>query len=162
MKYLDSNLINKKFNRWTILEFTHKYNRTYYICKCECGNIKDIKPSHLFKGLSKSCGCLLKDTPNHRKGCISEQLLPDNLGAKKRLHTRYKSDAKRRNVAFDISIDDFIKIAISNCEYCGKSADKLNKVSGSRSQFYYTGVDRKNNYIDMFRYYNYDDIYRYY
>jgi 5-methylcytosine-specific restriction endonuclease McrA len=34
-------------------EFVHKY-----LCKCECGNYKWVRPSHLTSGFVKSCGCL--------------------------------------------------------------------------------------------------------
>ena len=33
-------------------------HKAYWICKCDCGNIKSIKGESLRRGLTKSCGCL--------------------------------------------------------------------------------------------------------
>lgn len=37
-----------------------KKRRIYWICKCECGNIKSICSQSLIKQLTKSCGCIQK------------------------------------------------------------------------------------------------------
>lgn len=36
--------------------------RSYYLCQCECGNIKWIRSDSLKNGDTKSCGCLAKAT----------------------------------------------------------------------------------------------------
>lgn len=33
-------------------------HRAYWVCKCDCGNIKSIEGYHLRSGATKSCGCL--------------------------------------------------------------------------------------------------------
>ena len=35
-----------------------KSGKTYWTCKCDCGEIKDIQTGHLTGGITKSCGCL--------------------------------------------------------------------------------------------------------
>ncbi len=37
-------------------------NRTYWLCKCDCGEFKEIGAYSLKYGRSKSCGCLQKET----------------------------------------------------------------------------------------------------
>src|SRR6185437_14261939 len=32
-----------------------------YPCRCDCGETKDVRSSHLVAGLVKSCGCLNRD-----------------------------------------------------------------------------------------------------
>ena len=56
-------LSNQKFGRWTVLyESPIKKNRnTYWHCKCECGNEKDVRGADLRNGASQSCGCLQKE-----------------------------------------------------------------------------------------------------
>jgi hypothetical protein len=51
-------LTGKKFGFLTVLDFGDKKNgcRTWK-CKCQCGNIKDIRERHLKIGKSKSCNC---------------------------------------------------------------------------------------------------------
>lgn len=51
------NLIGKKFNMLTVLS---KDKPGYYLCKCDCGNIKSIKTYNFTSGVTKSCGCYHK------------------------------------------------------------------------------------------------------
>lgn len=52
-------MIGKRFNRIIVLERDYsKKNGTYWICRCNCGNIKTIRGSHLRSGKIQSCGCL--------------------------------------------------------------------------------------------------------
>lgn len=54
--YLD--LTGRKFAYLTVLERDlSKKNGTYWICMCDCGNIKSVRSDHLRKNLVKSCGC---------------------------------------------------------------------------------------------------------
>ncbi|MBT6050762.1 MAG: hypothetical protein HOG49_28500 [Candidatus Scalindua sp.] len=39
-----------------------KYNRTQWLCKCDCGKEKVVVTSSLTLGLTKSCGCLHKES----------------------------------------------------------------------------------------------------
>ena len=57
----------KRYGRLTVLHRDeskpsgHGY-KVWWICKCDCGNIKSIKGENLRRGLTKSCGCLQKET----------------------------------------------------------------------------------------------------
>ena len=42
-------------------DLSKKSRKTYWICQCECGNIKSIQGTHLREG-TLSCGCLQKET----------------------------------------------------------------------------------------------------
>ena len=56
------NLLNQTFNRLTVIGGPIKRNsKTYWICQCSCGNIKEIRADQLKSGTTKSCGCLKKD-----------------------------------------------------------------------------------------------------
>lgn len=51
-------LTGQVFNRWTVIEFAFvKSKKTFWKCRCECGNVRYISSYSLRKGLSKSCGC---------------------------------------------------------------------------------------------------------
>lgn len=55
-------LTNKKFGRLTALYPIHnEKNKLMWVCKCDCGNIKTVKPNHLKSGAIKSCGCLSRE-----------------------------------------------------------------------------------------------------
>jgi hypothetical protein len=57
-------MINHKFGELTILNETIKRSKSrgkYYLCKCSCGNIKEILGNSLKLGNTKSCGCFHKE-----------------------------------------------------------------------------------------------------
>ena len=57
-------LAGQKFGRLTVLDDDPDIdeNRCHiYLCECECGNIKYIRKDSLKRGITKSCGCLVKD-----------------------------------------------------------------------------------------------------
>lgn len=58
--------IKEKYERWTVLKRDYTKNRVYYICECECGNIKSIRLDALKCGQSKSCGCLCSELSTKR------------------------------------------------------------------------------------------------
>ncbi|HFL2403586.1 TPA: hypothetical protein ACG3PH_001964 [Clostridioides difficile] len=63
-KFLD--ITGKKFGRLRVIKFSKeiksgKRNRKYWLCKCDCGNFKEIRTDSLTSGLVQSCGCLKKE-----------------------------------------------------------------------------------------------------
>lgn len=60
MRRRTEDLTGKRFGMLIVLEKdkekTKQYGRAYWICKCDCGNIKSIRGSHLGKTII-SCGC---------------------------------------------------------------------------------------------------------
>lgn len=54
------NLIGKRFGKLIVVGQSNndKYEKTTWICKCDCGNIKIVSRNHLMMGNVKSCGCL--------------------------------------------------------------------------------------------------------
>ncbi|MCK2000072.1 hypothetical protein MZM54_01570 [[Brevibacterium] frigoritolerans] len=64
------NLAGKKFGRLTVIEKAKEKNKSGvypWICKCECGNIKNIRSSNLKEGTTQSCGCLNDEKRRERK-----------------------------------------------------------------------------------------------
>lgn len=60
--------IGKKYHRLLILKFSHKIKYTpYYLCKCDCGNLKEVNLHSLMHGDTRSCGCLRKNQKNAYK-----------------------------------------------------------------------------------------------
>lgn len=49
----------QKFGRYTVLyrDKPHKGGNAFWVCKCECGNIRSVNSNVLRKGESASCGC---------------------------------------------------------------------------------------------------------
>ena len=58
-----TDLIGKRFGMLTVIRYEHtneKY-RSYFLCRCDCGNEKIISRSNLISKRSKSCGCVIKN-----------------------------------------------------------------------------------------------------
>jgi hypothetical protein len=54
----------EKFNKLTVLEFSHMGNRhrSYWKCQCECGKIVTLcKDNFAYPNGQKSCGCWNKE-----------------------------------------------------------------------------------------------------
>ena len=64
-------LTGRKFGRWTVLGWSKKdyRNQNIWLCKCECGNERELSTGVLQSGMSKSCGCL-KSELTHLRCCI--------------------------------------------------------------------------------------------
>lgn len=62
------NITGLKFNRWTVLRFSHIDNRhrSMFLCKCNCGTERIVIGASLVNGSSKSCGCLKRDTDKNK------------------------------------------------------------------------------------------------
>lgn len=56
-----NNLIGQRFGKLVVVGLDDKVTRkTYWICQCDCGNIKSVRSDSLQCGAIKSCGCLKK------------------------------------------------------------------------------------------------------
>lgn len=55
-------ITGNRYNRWLVLGLDCiKDKRSYWRCKCDCGNIKSVYCDSLKGNKSKSCGCLQKE-----------------------------------------------------------------------------------------------------
>jgi len=54
------NLMGHRFGRLTVLKRVENsnYGKAIWLCKCDCGNQKNILSNSLKSGRTKSCGCL--------------------------------------------------------------------------------------------------------
>lgn len=55
------NLKNKKFNRLKVIEYDKHKGGSYWVCKCDCGNITSVRAGSLKGGHTKSCGCARRE-----------------------------------------------------------------------------------------------------
>ncbi len=127
-------LSGKRFGRLVVLRFFSKYN---WLCKCDCGKEKVVLDYNLISGTTKSCGCLSKEV-------LLKGLNPGDAGFNK-LWRAYNYGSKKRNIAFNLTIEQFHKLVVGNCFYCGEKPSKEMKVSSDNSIFIYNGIDRVDN-----------------
>ena len=92
-------ILGEKFNRLTPIEELPKYkgNRTYYKCKCECGNETIVSRCNLVGNQVKSCGCLRKENTSKmfsKHKYSSEKLYKVWKSMKKRCYNKNCKDYK--------------------------------------------------------------------
>ena len=68
-----NDLTGKKFGKLEVIGVHDTGSRkTYYVCQCDCGNVKVVRADALISGATKSCGCIKKEqdkinlTANHK------------------------------------------------------------------------------------------------
>lgn len=56
-------LVGQTFGKLTIISEAERDKRKdiFWLCKCECGKETTTRGVHLTKGLTKSCGCLIRE-----------------------------------------------------------------------------------------------------
>lgn len=76
------NMVGQKYGRWTVLERGDNTSRgqAQWICRCECGTVRQVNGENLRNGVTKSCGCL------NREKTASRNL--KHGGAKRTQHDR--------------------------------------------------------------------------
>lgn len=114
-----------------------------YECRCECGKESVVKGIHLKNGHTKSCGCYV------REHTIKKNTLPFGESSFRYLFSVYKRNAERRNLKFDISIEEFRILSQGDCYYCNippqMSVKRDTQSKLTNGSYFHNGVDRKDN-----------------
>lgn len=125
-----------QFERLTVVNWS-KVKKAYE-CICSCGNTSYQRAWALRTGKVKSCGCKnLEPRPHKRK--------PEHVSAKQEVYKNYKQAAKRREYAFELTLEEFVSIILQPCHYCGIEAS-LTSPLAAHKDFKYNGVDRVDNH----------------
>lgn len=142
------NLTGQRFGRWTVLseDKKDKPGKSFWLCKCDCGELSSVLGSALTSGNSKSCGCLKKEMAR------DSHLLPDSIGLINCLIARYKQGAEKRKLEWSLSFDEAKKLFFSSCYFCG--AEPSQKYKRRKQSMLYNGIDR----LDSERGYTNDNV----
>lgn len=134
-------LTGKKFGRLNVVHYS-KTDKGW-ICNCDCGNCVTINTNNLTSGKSKSCGCL-------RKEITAKRMKQQNHANKKKvgegsmscLINRYKFDAKKRELEWNLTREQFKLLTSSDCVYCGVKPSRIIKGARSNGEYLFNGIDR--------------------
>ena len=137
----------QKFGKLTVLaDFkarNKKNNRPYrkLFCKCDCGQECFCNKEKVLNGSKRSCGCLQKE--NH-KTFGNRQRLGYGVASANERYTAYKAGARRRNLEFNLTKEQFFDIVTKPCIYCGTDKSQIYRRDDKRRNgaFIYTGIDR--------------------
>lgn len=142
-------LTGKRFGRLLVIKFdsVRGRRRSHWLCLCDCGKEKVAALDNLQNGKTKSCGCLRIEQATERLAKVPRITFEEGRGSCNFLWNRYKQGAKKRELEFDLSRDEFFKLTSTNCHYCG-SAPRL-KIKGHRNngEYIFNGVDRIDPFI---------------
>lgn len=141
-------LVGQKFNRLTVLEFSHVDNKNaYWRCQCDCGKEHITAGYSLKRDEVKSCGCLkVEQSKKTVKYAQRAKKLPDGIAEFNTLLSRYKQQSSDRGLPFNINAEDFRELIKSNCHYCGiEPLQKARSNNINTTPYVYNGIDRKDN-----------------
>ena len=141
---MKTELVGKKFNRLTVVEFITilKSGHSKYRCLCDCGKECIVQGGNLINNHTQSCGCLQLSIAG------KSQMLSNGQAGFNRLFLNYKNGAKNRNIAFELTKELFLELTKMNCRYCDLSPSSIIWNAGDKnghSEYIYNGLDRTNN-----------------
>lgn len=116
--------------------------RTLWDCQCDCGTTFLSTSKNLQRGATKHCGCMIEESRKraslaHRKSPL-HRLIHEK-------YDDYKQSAKRRKIEFTLPKDNFGKLLLMDCFYCGFPPRKEFIFCGEQSGLRWNGIDRSNN-----------------
>lgn len=127
-------MIGKIFGQLTVVSKApkrlHLKNKAHrYECICICGKRVEVNGGALRFGHVKSCGCSRKNFSDRP--------------AFKQLFANYRCQAEARDLQFELTIEEFEKLTLGPCFYCG--AERTRTAKKRNSSYQYNGVDRYDN-----------------
>lgn len=122
-------------SRLTVISLLYKDKEIYAYCYCSCGTFKYIRYYHVSRNKTKSCGCYRNDAIKE----YGNRKQQSSLAQMNEIFNAYKSRAKRKNIEFSLTYDQFLKFTSDKCYYCGITPNQ--KI---RQEFVtvYNGIDR--------------------
>ena len=131
------NEIGNRYGKLTVLGRSSKRGKgqAHWVCKCDCGSFSIVWGANLRTGSTIACGCMIGKNHGLMHGEASFNAL----------YTRYKVNAARRELVFEITKEEFKNITKKECIYCG--IEPLQEIIGNKcnGEYIYNGVDRVNN-----------------
>jgi len=134
MSFKKQELTGKVINKLTVIKEAprNKFDHIMWECLCECGETSFKRSSQLTgSNQVQSCGCISK--------------MPEYEASRRDLQTRYKTAARKRGYAWNLTEAEFSAITKENCYYCGISPSKEHTAGKFNGFYVYNGIDRVDN-----------------
>lgn len=128
-------IIGQRFHKLIVLDKVSNSINDWQ-CKCDCGKIIITKGYALLSGNKRTCGFSCKIPKGKPVGESSFNVL----------YGSYKKSARKRNVDWKISKDEFRNLTSSICLYCGQAPSQgVRKSTDLNGNYIYNGIDRVDN-----------------
>lgn len=121
---LKRDLTNKRFTDWFVLSFAERSNKGVikYKVKCKCGYVGIVSGPDLERKKSKRCkSCAVKYRYSKKPNMLVGNKSPAWKGYKdipRAIFTKCKYGAKKRNIVFEVTIEDLQEIWEKQKEKC--------------------------------------------
>lgn len=116
--------------------------RPTFTCQCTCGIKKVIRAGALRSGNTKSCGCLhIEWSKKWAPSMVRDyRQKPAGVSALRAAFCATRQSAKRRQLDFSFTLEEFKTISSCSCHYCDSPPSNLSKTAGG--VYTWNGVDR--------------------
>lgn len=119
-------IIGQKFNRLTVLKETDKRTKQrtkIFLCRCECGNLKEVAREKLRHG-TKSCGCLKLENLAKKYGKEHRNWSGEGEVSKS-FFTRIKNSASQKSYEFSLTIHDLWDLFLKQNRKCALTGQSI-------------------------------------
>ena len=140
--------IGDKFYRLEIKHLESRKSGRFAYVKCDCGNSKWVMVRYLVSGDSKSCGCLRKEIMGSLKRLSPYKNISQSY------FNSFKRSAKKRNLEFDMTIEDVWNVWEKQNFICALTGLKLSFPKFRNDKSGTASIDR----IDSLKGYTPDNI----
>jgi hypothetical protein len=137
--------MGKVFGKWVVVSFAGYRQRkdglarAYWVVACICGFRTEVAATSLISNYNVSC-----------VGCRKTRAYEDKTyAAFNALWVSYRSGAKRRNLSWNLSKDQFRYIIEQPCRYCEIVRNGVHRHSNG-NEYKFTGIDRVDNKLGYF------------
>lgn len=130
----------KRYGRWLVIEPTENRGKGLrWLCRCDCGTVKDVTGVSLRLGLSTSCGCY------HAEQTSKRFSLAYGEAAKKSALRHTQWAASKRNYEWRLTDEEAFALFAGNCHYCDSPPSNVSSHPQTNGKFVYSGIDRVDN-----------------
>lgn len=130
------NIVGQKFGRLLVISLAESAPIKKWLCRCDCGNEKQIPSGPLKNGATKSCGCLQKETI--RKTATTHGM------SKTKEYMCWQAMLARCNGYNEDTRENYVERGIKVCKGWRDSFVNFYKDMGKRPSTKHT-IERKNN-----------------
>jgi len=131
------------FGRLTVITENTRHTHRAFWCRCACGQIASVNASPLFRGRTRSCGCLAVE--------VAHRGLKPGEAAFNSLLLRWKNNAEARGYEFTLTRVEALTLSTQDCWYCGQPPSMVKHPptplvqGGPEYDWVYNGLDRLDN-----------------
>lgn len=127
--------LGHRWSRLTLIDRQRSNDIQYYVMNCDCGNQVTVRQSNVLGGHTTSCGC-------YRKEVLATHEHYQRRSTLSTVWRYYRRNAKTRGIAWKLTKDEFEKLVLDDCHYCGLPAPSRILV---KRNLVYNGIDRVDN-----------------